>query len=88
MQRTRGRVHVLWRAFGYALLALGLATPARATCQLNSHSGKIKHVVYIEFDNQHFTRDNPKSPPTSNSNQTCSISSSKTARSMPAIIRF
>jgi hypothetical protein len=62
MHRTRGRVHALWRAFGCALLALGLATPARAACQLNSHSAKIKHVVYIEFDNQHFTRDNPRVP--------------------------
>ena len=25
-------------------------------------SGKIKHVVYIEFDNVHFTRDNPNVP--------------------------
>ena len=33
-----------------------------ATCQLNSPSGKLKHVVYIEFDNQHFTRDNPNVP--------------------------
>src|SRR5579863_3705520 len=31
-------------------------------CQLDSRSGKIKHVVYIEFDNVHFTRDNPNVP--------------------------
>ena len=62
MHRTKGRVHALWPGFGCALLMLGLATPALATCQLNSHSGKIKHVVYNEFDNQHFTRDIPNVP--------------------------
>lgn len=35
---------------------------AYAACQLNSTSGKLKHVVYIEFDNVHFTRDNPNVP--------------------------
>jgi hypothetical protein len=38
-------------------------TPSlHAECQLNSPSGKIKHVVYVEFDNVHFTRDNPNVP--------------------------
>jgi hypothetical protein len=31
-------------------------------CQLNSADGKIQHVVYITFDNTHFTRDNPNVP--------------------------
>jgi len=45
------------------VIALGLAGSSQAqTCQLNSPSGKIKHVVYIEFDNVHFTRDNPNVP--------------------------
>ena len=47
---------------GWVLLATGLAGSAFAQCQLNSPSGKIKHVVYIEFDNVHFTRDNPNVP--------------------------
>ena len=48
---------------GCGLLALGLAGSAQAqSCQLNSPSGKIKHVVYMEFDNVHFTRDNPNVP--------------------------
>jgi hypothetical protein len=50
------------RALGYGLLALGLVSSAHAQCQLNSPSGKIKHVVYVEFDNVHFTRDNPNVP--------------------------
>ena len=44
------------------LLTMGLASSANAQCALNSPSGKIKHVVYIEFDNVHFTRDNPNVP--------------------------
>src|SRR6516162_6025605 len=44
------------------LLFLVFASSAAAQCQLNSPGGKIKHVVYIEFDNIHFTRDNPNVP--------------------------
>jgi hypothetical protein len=49
-------------ALGCPLLMIGLTTLAHAQCQLNSPTGKIKHVVYIEFDNVHFTRDNPNVP--------------------------
>jgi len=49
-------------ALGWGLLTMGLAASANAQCQLNSPSGKIKHVVYVEFDNVHFTRDNPNVP--------------------------
>jgi hypothetical protein len=31
-------------------------------CQLNSAKGDIQHVIYIQFDNVHFTRDNPSVP--------------------------
>ena len=49
--------------FSCGVLAIGLASSSQAqTCQLNSPSGKLKHVVYIEFDNVHFTRDNPNVP--------------------------
>jgi hypothetical protein len=54
------------RTLAYALdcglLTIGLAASAFAQCQLNSPDGKIKHVVYVEFDNVHFTRDNPNVP--------------------------
>jgi len=33
-----------------------------STCLLNSPSGNIQHVIYIQFDNTHFTRDNPNVP--------------------------
>src|ERR1700733_1243392 len=49
--------------FGCGVLVLGLASsPQAQSCQLNSPSGKIKHLVYIEFDNVHFPRDNPNVP--------------------------
>ncbi len=31
-------------------------------CRLNSANGNIKHVIYVQFDNVHFTRDNPNVP--------------------------
>ena len=31
-------------------------------CPLNSPSGKVNHVIYVQFDNVHFTRDNPNVP--------------------------
>ena len=31
-------------------------------CQLRSDDNKIKHVVYLQFDNVHFRRDNPNVP--------------------------
>ncbi|HET9920519.1 MAG TPA: hypothetical protein VFQ30_11795 [Ktedonobacteraceae bacterium] len=50
--------------------ALGMGTlnrsqtahAARSSCQLNSAQGAIQHVIYLQFDNTHFTRDNPNVP--------------------------
>src|SRR5262249_10092040 len=37
--------------------------PAQAAgCQLNSPTGAIHHVIYVQFDNVHFSRDNPHVP--------------------------
>ena len=44
------------------LSVAGFTSRAQAACSLNSASGKIKHVLYMEFDNVHFTRDNPNVP--------------------------
>jgi hypothetical protein len=35
---------------------------AQNTCGLNSPKGQIKHVIYVQFDNTHFVRDNPNVP--------------------------
>jgi hypothetical protein len=35
---------------------------AAGSCQLKSPKGNIKHVIYIQFDNTHFLRDNPNVP--------------------------
>ena len=37
-------------------------THAASSCQLKSARGNIQHVIYIQFDNTHFTRDNPNVP--------------------------
>ncbi len=36
--------------------------PPVSACQLNSAQGNIKHVIYVQFDNTHFLRDNPNVP--------------------------
>src|ERR1700758_2133911 len=54
--------HAAHAILGCGLLMTGLAGSAHGQCQLNSASGRLKHVVYIEFDNVHFTRDNPNVP--------------------------
>jgi hypothetical protein len=38
------------------------AMPASSSCLLNSANGNIQHVIYVQFDNTHFTRDNPNVP--------------------------
>jgi phospholipase C len=39
----------------------GASTALTAGCQLGD-KGKIKHVIYVQFDNVHFLRDNPNVP--------------------------
>jgi hypothetical protein len=38
------------------------AVAASSSCQLNSAKGNVQHVIYVQFDNTHFTRDNPNVP--------------------------
>ncbi len=53
-----------------ALTALTVPAPAAAQaapaaaggCTLQSATGDIKHVIYLQFDNTHFLRDNPNVP--------------------------
>ena len=47
---------------GILLTAVGGTCLAQNTCQLKSPSGRIKHVIYVQFDNTHFLRDNPNVP--------------------------
>jgi hypothetical protein len=37
-------------------------SPAQNTCPPNSPGARIKHVIYIQFDNTHLRRDNPNVP--------------------------
>src|SRR6185437_17131106 len=37
-------------------------TLAASSCQLNSTGDQIQHVIYVQFDNTHFRRDNPNVP--------------------------
>jgi len=38
------------------------AGSADGSCRLSSATGQIQHVIYVQFDNTHFTRDNPNVP--------------------------
>lgn len=38
------------------------APPPSNSCRLASAHGDIQHVIYIQFDNTHFLRDNPNVP--------------------------
>ena len=60
------RVSVLLALFLVVSLAVGPIFPKSVAsttgCQFNSVKGRIQHVIYIQFDNTHFTRDNPNVP--------------------------
>jgi hypothetical protein len=45
-----------------ASLVPALAFADVHNCQINSARGDIRHVIYIQFDNTHFRRDNPNVP--------------------------
>src|SRR6266566_8334660 len=47
---------------GALLIAASAPASAQSTCQLNSPSGHIQHVIYVQFDNTHFLRDNANVP--------------------------
>src|SRR5947208_11774933 len=60
-------VFVLTMLLGFAGTSIAHPPPAAHAavtngCQLNSAKGNIKHVIYIQFDNTHFRRDNPNVP--------------------------
>src|SRR5947199_9601343 len=59
-------VFVLTMLLGFAGTSIAHPSPvayaAGNGCQLNSAKGNIQHVIYIQFDNTHFTRDNPNVP--------------------------
>ncbi|HEX8968620.1 MAG TPA: hypothetical protein VF937_12110 [Chloroflexota bacterium] len=54
-------------ALAVFLIASSAAVPTSAAqtpaaCRLGSPAGTIQHVIYLQFDNVHFTRDNPNVP--------------------------
>ncbi len=56
-------VAVAFAGFGISVSAAPISTASAAgTCQLSSAQGQIQHVILVQFDNTHFTRDNPNVP--------------------------
>ncbi len=67
--RTRTLLPLLFRSLMSVVVLLGfvLSPSSQAfaspnSCTLNSARGAIQHVIEIQFDNTHFTRDNPNVP--------------------------
>lgn len=50
---------VLLGMLAFPLLRALPTTHAAGGCQLDSARGDIQHVIYVQFDNTHFMRDNP-----------------------------
>src|ERR1051326_2564937 len=73
--RGRGKLSALFALAGVVAVAAAFTSAAQGVhgqpghpsagpgtnCQLGDH-GKIKHVIYLQFDNVHFLRDNPNVP--------------------------
>src|SRR5260221_14020578 len=53
---------VLLALVGLPLAPQSSVAYAASGCQLNSAKGNVKHVIYVQFDNTHFARDNPNVP--------------------------
>ena len=71
---------------GSAALTIGTRTASSTTttsCQLKSPKGNVKHVIYIQFDNTHFRRDNADVPSDLEQMPHRSTSSAATARCSP-----
>lgn len=68
MRRTRKAALVCAAGLamaGAALAPTAVAAPSSATgaaCRISSAVPGLKHVIYLQFDNVHFTRDNPNVP--------------------------
>ena len=48
-------------ALSFLLPLVRVSAPA-AVCPLNPSGAQVQHVIYVQFDNTHFTRDNPNVP--------------------------
>jgi len=47
---------------GFVSVSAAAPVAAAGGCQLNSVDGAVKHVIEVQFDNVHLTRDNPSVP--------------------------
>ncbi len=56
------RLLLLASLFAVPLPSIATAAPPSSSCQLDPGVGQIQHVIEIQFDNTHFTRDNPNVP--------------------------
>jgi len=65
IRSNRFSLHPLCLALAVAIMGsagTAAADEGAATCRLGGERGGIRHVIYIQFDNTHFRRDNPNVP--------------------------
>ncbi len=63
LRAVRGLRFSMWIVVAALSGGTAFAAPSSATtCRLNSGGRAIDHVIYIQFDNTHFRRDNPQVP--------------------------
>src|SRR5438270_6411037 len=64
MARAFRMLSAVAMCFAVALSPAGPASAAQqsSSCKLPSRAGNVQHVIYLQFDNVHLTRDNPNVP--------------------------
>lgn len=57
---------IIFTLLGVGAVSLAQTSPAayaaKSTCDLDAPGGTVKHVIFVDFDNVHLTRDNPNVP--------------------------
>ncbi|MDH6138106.1 hypothetical protein P3T35_000083 [Kitasatospora sp. GP30] len=69
MRRSKWLALSLTAGLGLGMVTAGAATadpghrhPQSNGCQISADGRDVQHVIYLQFDNVHFTRDNPNVP--------------------------
>src|SRR5437588_5624045 len=64
MARAFRMLSAVAMCFAVTLSPAGPASAAQqsSSCKLPSRAGNVQHVIYLQFDNVHFMRDNPNVP--------------------------
>ncbi|MDH6119455.1 hypothetical protein ABH930_005629 [Kitasatospora sp. GAS204A] len=69
MRKSKVLALSLAAGLGLGMMSAGAASaapdhhrPGQSSCQISSDGRDVQHVIYLQFDNVHFSRDNPNVP--------------------------